>query len=286
MSELRLERLTAVPGGRRGAPPAVRDATLGVRPKELVALLGPNGAGKTTLLRAALGLIPREGGSVRLGGDDPARLSPRERALRAAYLPQRRPLEWPNRVRDLVALGRFAHGGAPGRLGSADAAAVERALDDCGLRVLADRAADTLSGGELARVHCARVFAAGTPLLLADEPTAELDPLHQHRVLALIRRFVDDGGGALIVLHEISLAARYADRLVWMRDGEVLADGPPRAALTSEAVAACYGVEADVTWRNGRPVVDLGGPLPEAAGADDPSPDGRGRAPGEAPTAG
>ena len=262
MPELRLARVSAAAGGR-GASPTIVDVSLSVRPGELVALLGPNGAGKTTLLRAALGLIRCSGGSIRLGDRDPARLTPRERALLVGYLPQQRPLGWPNRVRDLVALGRFAHGAAPGRLAGEDAAAVERALADCGLRGLADRTADTLSGGELARVHCARVFAAGAPLLLADEPSAELDPLHQHRILGLIRQFVDAGGGALIVLHEIALAARFADRIAWMRDGRLLAEGPARSALSAEALGKCYGIEAEVEWRNGRPIVALGGPPDE-----------------------
>ena len=258
MPELHLDGVSARAG--RAAPLALRDVSLTIGPGELVALLGPNGAGKTTLLRAALGLIRCSGGSIRLGDRDPARLTPRERALLVAYLPQKRPLGWPNRVRDLVALGRFAHGAAPGRLAEEDAAAVERTLDDCGLRELADRTADTLSGGELARVHCARAFAAEAPMLLADEPSAELDPLHQYRILGLIRRFVDAGGGALIVLHEIALAARFADRIAWMRDGRLLGDGPPRSALTAEALGRRYGIEAEVEWRGEHPVVALGGP--------------------------
>lgn len=261
MSELRLDGVSVAVGRGRSARTVVEAASLEVRRGEIVALLGPNGSGKTTLLRAALGLLTRAAGTVTLDGRDPATMTPRERALRVAYLPQRRPLRWPNRVRDLVALGRFAWGGSPGRLRPADAAAVERALEGCGLTALADRTADTLSGGELARVHCARAFAAGAPLLVADEPSAELDPLHQERVLGLIRRFVDEGGGALIVLHEIALAARSADRILWMRDGRLLAGGPPRAALTPEALAASYGIRVGVDWRGGRPLIDIEGPL-------------------------
>ena len=257
-AELRTEGLSVAVGGRR----LVREASLSLRSGELVALLGPNGAGKTTLLRAALGLIPRAAGSSALDGDDPGRLDPAERARRIAYLPQRRPLAWPNRVRDLVALGRFARGASPSRLGPADAAAVEAALAACGLRELRERPADTLSGGELARVHCARVFAARTPLVAADEPVGALDPRHQHRVMELLRDFVAAGGGALVVLHEIPLAARYADRIAWMRDGRLIGGGAPRDAVTPAAIAAAYGMRAEVSWRAGTPTVVLLGPLP------------------------
>lgn len=213
---------------------------------ELVALLGPNGAGKTSLLRASLGLEKRAGGDARLGGTDCARLSPIERARRVAYLPQRRPLAWPARVRDVVALGRFSHGAALGRLRGADLEAVDRALAACDLVHLATRRTDTLSGGELARVHCARAFAAEAPLLAADEPVAALDPRHQFRIMDLIRAFVETGGGALVVLHDIALAARYASRLIWMKDGRILAEGPPGDMLTPERLEAVYGVRARI----------------------------------------
>ena len=173
-------------------------------------------------------------------------LAPQLRARRASYLPQRRPLAWPSPVRDVVALGRFSHGAALGRLGDADRQAVAVALEACDLTALADRAADTLSGGELARVHFARAFAAEAPLLIADEPVAALDPRHQHRIMELVRSFVDTGGGALIVLHDVALAARFADRLLWMLDGRMVADGTPAGTLSAERLAEVYGVKAGV----------------------------------------
>ena len=157
-----------------------------------------------------------------------------------------RPLAWPNRVRDVVALGRFSHGVAPGKLSGHDAEAVTRALMACDLSDLKDRTMDTLSGGELARVHCARAFAAEAPLLIADEPTAALDPRHQFRILDLIRKYVETGGGAMIVLHDIELAARYASRLIWMKGGKILADGPVGVTLTPERLAEIYGVSARI----------------------------------------
>lgn len=220
-------------------------ASLRVGSGELVALLGANGAGKTTLLRGVLGLLPRAGGSVLMGDCDPARLSSSERARRIAYLPQIRPLAWPIRVRDLVALGRFAHGAALGPRSPLDDA-VEHALTVCDLARFATRAATTLSGGELARVHVARAIAAEAPFLMADEPTAALDPLHQHQVMGLLRASADAGHGVLVVTHDIGLAAQFADRLAWMAAGRIVADGTPEATLTADRVTQVYGVRAAV----------------------------------------
>lgn len=230
---------------------------------ELVVLLGPNGAGKTSLIRAMLGLITPTTGRALIGaegdGEDIRALRADERARRLAYLPQTRELAWPARVRDVVALGRFAFGGPIGRLRAADAAAVARAIDACDLRHLADRSADTLSGGELARVHLARALAGEAPFLIADEPVAALDPLHQHQVMALLRGAADRGGGVLVVLHDLQLAARYADRLLWMWGGRIVGDGPVAETLTPERIAAVYGVRARVERRGDYPAVVVDG---------------------------
>jgi len=186
------------------------------------------------------------GGQSTLDGQAVQTMDPIARALAVSYLPQTRPLAWPNRVRDVVSLGRFAHGGAMGRLQGPDAEAVDRSLAACDLAHLAERSADTLSGGEMARMHCARAFAAETPLLVADEPVAALDPKHQFQVMDLFRSYVSQGGGALVVLHDIDLAARYADRLVWLSDGHVVANGPVQETLTSDRLAEVYGVRAEV----------------------------------------
>jgi iron complex transport system ATP-binding protein len=223
----------------------VTDASFTLAPGELVVLLGPNGAGKTTLLRMALGLLPAD-----IGRSNVAPLSARDRARRVSYLPQARPLAWPAKVRDVIALGRFAHGAALGRLGPVDRAAVERAIAACDLDALADRSADTLSGGELARVHLARALAAEAPLIVADEPAASLDPRHQHSVLGLLRDFVAGGGGALAVLHDLALAARYADRLIWMKDGRIVAQGSVAETMTEARIAEIYGVTARVDGSN------------------------------------
>jgi len=228
----------------------LNSASFNLRDGELVVLLGPNGAGKTMLLRAALGLMKLHTGSVTLDSEDISTLSPMLRARRIAYLPQTRPLAWPNIVRDVVALGRFSHGASLSRLQAQDADAVDKAIADCGIEHLAQRKTNTLSGGELARVHCARAFAANAPLLVADEPIAALDPQHQFRVMDLIKAYVRNGGGALVILHDVSLAARYADRLIWMKDGEVVAEGSPLETLSSERLAAIYSVKANVNGVN------------------------------------
>jgi iron complex transport system ATP-binding protein len=226
-------------------------ASLALNPGELVILLGPNGAGKTSLLRVALGLARADSGTATLAGRDPGALTSTERARAVTYLPQMRDLAWPIRVRDVVALGRFAYGAAPARLAEADTIAVAHALAACDLLALANRATDTLSGGELARVNIARALASQAPLMVADEPVASLDPRHQHQVMRLIRAFVDRGGGALVVLHDLDLAALFADRLVWMSDGRTLASGSVAETMTPHWVEAVYGIQATVTRSDG-----------------------------------
>ena len=242
MTELVADKVCLQAGGAT----IIQDASLSLRPGELVAILGPNGAGKTSLLRTLLGITKTTSGSTRLNGDECFGMSPSKRAKVVSYLPQRRPLAWPYRVQDVVALGRFAHGAALGRLSPQDAAAVADAIDACNLGELQHRSTDNLSGGELARVHFARAIAGKAPLLIADEPVAELDPKHQLVVADLIRQFVNDGGGALVVLHEVALAARIADRLIWMKNGSIIAAGSPEETLSSKIMQDVYGVRAHV----------------------------------------
>nr|WP_070958719.1 ABC transporter ATP-binding protein [Hyphomonas sp. Mor2] len=229
---------------KAGDSTLVDAASFKLAPGELVILLGPNGAGKTSLIRGALGLQKPDSGTATIGGLETQQLSPIARAQQIAYLPQIRPLAWPNQVNDVVALGRFSHGATLGRLSPEDAAAVDRAITACDLTHLAFRNTDSLSGGELARVHCARAFATQAPLLVADEPTAALDPRHQFRILDLIQSYVSEGGGALLVLHDIELAARYATRLIWMKEGKIVADGPPSETLTPARLSDVYRVAA------------------------------------------
>jgi len=256
MTELRFENIAVKASGAA----LVKDATTRLASGELVALVGPNGAGKTTLLKCALGFIRPTSGAARIDGDSVETLSPIDRARRIAYLPQARPLAWPARVRDVVALGRFAYGARLSRLQGADADAVARVIEECDLTAFADRRTDTLSGGELARVHAARALAGEAPLLLADEPIASLDPNHQFAIMALIKRHVDNGGGAMVVIHDIALAARFATRLVWMKDGAVLADGAPRKTLTKERMEEVFAVDVRIDMNGPAPSVTIAGP--------------------------
>lgn len=228
------------------ACPLVQSANLSLTPGTLTALVGPNGAGKTTLLRLIMGLLKADRGHTEIEGCDIASLSTIERARKIAYLPQTRPLAWPQPVRDLVALGRFAYGAAPDRLSDTDKQAIARALIACNLDGFENRAADTLSGGELSRVHLARALAAETPVLVADEPVAALDPRHQHEVLSLFKRAAADGRAVLCVIHDLALAARYCDRIVWMKEGQIVADGSPADTLTPERLSDVFGIEARV----------------------------------------
>lgn len=228
----------------RGPRPILKGASLRVGPGELVALIGPNGAGKSTLLQIGLGALALDRGEVLIGGDDPRALSPSVRARRIAYLPQTRPLAWPLLVEDVVALGRFAYGASLRRPTGADAAAIERAIAACRLESLAGRRTDALSGGELARVHVARALAAEAPLLMADEPTASLDPLYAFETLEILRAFCAQGGGAIVTLHDLSLAARFADRIALLHDGRIIADDAPSAVLTPPLLARAFNVRA------------------------------------------
>jgi len=231
---------------RTEGAPLVEEAGFRLAPGELTMLIGPNGSGKTTLLRLALGLLQPDSGAATIDGEDVRALSPAARARKIAYLPQARPLAWPMPVRDVITLGRFAHGAAPGRLSAGDLTAVERAVAACRLAGFEGRTADTLSGGELARVHLARALASETPLLLADEPVAALDPRYQHEVARLFAETARAGRGVLTVVHDLALAARYAERLIWMKAGRIVADGSVAETMTAERLAEVFGIDAQV----------------------------------------
>lgn len=226
-----------------GAVQVLEDVSFEISGGEIVALLGPNGAGKTTLMRAALGLIPARG-EITLSGARPGALSARERALRAAYLPQRPQCIWPIKVEALVALGRFGHGAAPDRLAAADQAAVDAAIDACALTQLRHRRMDEISGGEKARAHLARALAQHAPLLLLDEPTAGLDPAQALGVADIVRGHAASGGAVIFSTHDIALAASVAHRVVLMELGRLISEGPPETALTPVTLEAAYGRKA------------------------------------------
>lgn len=222
---------------------ALSDVSLDIQSGEIIALLGPNGAGKTTMLRASLGLVATQG-TVSLSGADPAKLTARDRALRAAYLPQRPQSIWPISVEALVALGRFAHGAAPDRLAAADQTAVDEAVGACALSALRKRRMDEISGGEKARAHLARAIAQHAPLLLLDEPTAGLDPAQTLGVADILRTHAQSGGAVIFSTHDIALAAETAHRVVLLHAGRTIAQGAPEISLTPEALHEAYGRKA------------------------------------------
>ena len=248
MAELLVRNLSV----SAGAIPLVTGASLAVRSGELVVVIGENGSGKSSLLRGIIGFLPASGERL-AGGRVIAALSASARGRALAWLPQAVPIAWPIRVGDVVALGRWAFGAAPDRPSARDQAAVSRAMAACGVAGLSQRLTTTLSGGELARVHLARALASEAPLLLADEPTAALDPRHRLEIMAMLRREADNGRAILLVLHDLDLAARFADRIIAMKRGAIIADGTPDDVMTAEILAAVFGVTARIDHANGWP---------------------------------
>jgi iron complex transport system ATP-binding protein len=210
----------------------------------LVALVGPNGAGKTTLLRALAGLVPSDG-AIHVGGDALSSLPLRERARRFAYLPQGHIVHWPLPARDIVALGRYPHGATdPGRLAPKDAEAVLRAMQATDVVEFSDRRVTELSGGERSRVALARVLAVEAPVILADEPTASLDPRYQIDVMKSLRAAADEGVLVIVVTHDLGLAARFADTVLVLSEGRLAAHGAPAAALSDDIMGEVFRVSA------------------------------------------
>ena len=240
MTLLAIEKLTVL----RGECPVVDHVDLSVGPGECVGLIGPNGAGKTTLMRAALGLERFKGLSSL------ASLSAPDRARAAAFLPQSRQIAWPVDVETLVSLGRVPHLPRGGTLSPADRDAIEDALHRLGLDGFRQRIATQLSGGEQGRVLIARALAQQTPLLLADEPIAGLDPAQQIATMQVFAQLAQEGRAVVVSLHDLGLAARHCTRLVLMHQGRVVADGHPEV-LTPELVAQVFGVSI---WRQDSPM--------------------------------
>ena len=232
MSNVTLRSLTV----RRGTHKVLDGVSLSLGPGELVGLIGPNGAGKTTLMRAALGLLPFEGTSSL------AALPPRERARESAWLPQDRDIAWPVRVETLVALGRTPYLAAGRKLSTADRSAISAAISRMDLESLSHRTATELSGGEAARALIARVLAQDTPVVLADEPVAGLDPAHQIAAMKVFRSLAREDRTVMVSLHDLGLASRYCDRLVLLHKGQVAADGTPEEVLDDATMRAVFSV--------------------------------------------
>ena len=259
MMDIEAKDITA----RFGSTTVLQGVDFDARSGEMVGLIGPNGSGKTTLLRILANLRTPEAGAVHYVGKTAGEFGARDLARRVAYLAQGGEVHWPLRAEALVALGRLPHRGAVRRFGCGRSGR-GRARDGGRRRHPFSRPHDEqVSGGERMRILLARALAVEGDLLLADEPTAALDPLHQLQVMQLLRATLRDGRGVIVVLHDLALAMRFCDRLVLLAEGGVIVQGPPSDVLTDDHIRRAYGVEVVRGERDGLPFL-----LPWAPRAD------------------
>ena len=240
MSVLRAHRLNVSIAGNR----IVSDATFTVNSGEVVALIGPNGAGKTTLLKAMIGLIRTESGDVHYDNMEIGFNQQYKFAKYIAYLEQNSRSYWSLTVESVVMLGRLPHLGRWKRPSAVDREFARNAMEVCDVLQFADRVVTTLSGGEQTRVMLARTLATNPSFLLADEPVAGLDPAHQLDVMEKLRDLADRGAGIVVVMHDLTLASRYCDRMTLLSDGRVAADGSSETVLSEQHLATVYGIQA------------------------------------------
>jgi len=245
---VRLENIQVVRDGR-----AIIDGIdLTFAAGQIIGIVGPNGAGKTTLLRVIAGLLRPDAGTITIDGRDGSQWRRRDLARHVAYLPQHPECRWAMTVERVVALGRLPHLAAWQRPGESDRHAIRTAMQDTDVVHLGHRRAGTLSGGELARVMLARSLASAPSLLLADEPVADLDPYHSLDVMDHLTRMAQEGRTVVVVLHDLTLAARYCARVALLDRGRIVADGPPDEALSSDNLARVYRIAALHGSRDGK----------------------------------
>ncbi|MFC9793062.1 ABC transporter ATP-binding protein [Streptomyces sp. NPDC127584] len=240
----------------------VREVSAAVAPGETVGLLGPNGSGKSSLLRCLAGLRAPDAGTVRYDGAPVAGWSPRRIARHVAFVAQDSGADSDLRVADVVGLGRTPFRDRRRGADATDRAVIAAALEVVGLTALADRSWNALSGGERQRAHIARALAQQPYALLLDEPTNHLDVKHQ---LALMELLTGTERTVLLALHDLSLAARYCDRLLLLHHGRLVAEGTPEAVLTADRLAEVFEVDAELTTDAlGHPTVSYRRPLDPA----------------------
>lgn len=243
-----------------GARKVLRGLSLTLEAGDVLAIVGPNGAGKSTALRAFAGLVPPDSGAIALDGRDIAHYARDELGRAIAYLPQDRNVHWGLAVERVVSLGRLPHKSFASGMSGADRAAITAAMNRADVAGLAQRSATRLSGGERARVLMARALAQEARYLVADEPTAGLDPAHALSLFEELRSEARNGRGVAVALHDLALAARYATRVALIKDGYCMAVGPPAQVLSKEHLASAFGIDGIMTEVDGLPVF-----LPRAA---------------------
>lgn len=224
---------------------------------EFTAVLGHNGSGKSTLMQIMARQMKPDQGVIHLDGQPLERYGQRDLARRMAFLPQQLPEVAGLDVRELVRLGRFPWRGLVRRWQNSDAVAVDWALEQTGMGAYANHLVDELSGGERQRAWIAMLLAQEAPLLLLDEPTSALDLSHQYECMALLRDLNRSAGrGVVVILHDVNLAARYADRVIALKHGEVAFDGTPDAMLSPNLLSTLYGIDINLIAQPGtqRPV--------------------------------
>ncbi|QEO08952.1 heme ABC transporter ATP-binding protein [Protaetiibacter larvae] len=249
MTGIRAERTSVELGGRL----VVREVDLTIPAGELLALVGPNGAGKSTLLGALAGERSPSAGRVVIADRPAGEYEALELARIRAVLTQDNAVSFPFRVAEVVEMGRSPWARTAER--ERDAEVIANALARSDVAHLVERRFTELSGGERARVSLARVLAQDTPIVLLDEPTASLDLRHQEDVLRIARELAAEGRAVVVVLHDLSLAGAYADRVALLEDGRLRAIGTPVEVLTEELVSEVYRTPVEVLVRNGRPLV-------------------------------
>ncbi len=242
---------------RLGGKPVLDGASLELRSGEFLGVIGPNGAGKSTLVRAATGIVPFAGGSVTIDGRPLASYSSRALAQRVAVVQQLPEAPATMTVEELVALGRTPHIGFLARESASDRLTTRAAMTRAGCADLAERELGTLSGGQRRRAFVARALAQEPGILLLDEPTANMDPQAQAELCVLLRSLVAEGVAVLAVVHDLTLAAAYCDRLVLIDAGRVVAAGAPGEVLTEAQLRRTYGglVSVIAHPRTGLPVI-------------------------------
>ncbi|MDS1112777.1 heme ABC transporter ATP-binding protein [Gordonia westfalica] len=236
-------------GGRE----VVRGVSLEVHPGEIVTLVGPNGCGKSTLLSVLSGTRKPQSGRVTIDGRDVASTSLRELARHRSVVTQQNRVDTPFTVAEVVAMGRYPWLRTPKAAESP--AVIADAVDLCELADIVDRPFAQLSGGQQARVSLARALAQDTPVMMLDEPTAALDIHHQEQVLEILRIHRDAGNAVLLVVHDLTLAAAYADRVAVMKHGELLAVGPTDEVMTAELLSRTYDHPVEVVDHGGRRII-------------------------------